>query len=163
VQRIRVVHPNVVNVLDVGEFDGAPYVVMELVSGQSLRARIAANDTTIDERIRWLCELADACAAVHGAGLVHRDLKPENIMIDDEGVVKVLDFGTATAAVVVDRGAVTQTLSPPHRGDDGVRTNASTDAGLVLGTPAYMAPEQMRGETIGRTNSRGVSSRMNSS
>jgi serine/threonine-protein kinase len=132
-------HPNAIALYDVGEADGVPYLAMELVEGTPLRHLIGAG-TTVSARLRWLLDVARALAAAHRAGLVHRDIKPENIMLRSDGVIKVLDFGIArrlrldvdTAGPTIDAGAAA-TLS---------------GRGRLVGTPAYMAPEQLRGEPI---------------
>jgi len=141
----QLVHPHIVQVFDIGEAaDGAPFLVMELLSGRSLRLMMT-EDVPLDDRLRWLQELADALGALHARGLVHRDVKPENVFITDDGVVKLVDFGLARAIPMVDRSAVTRTLR--NQGPVIVNT-PMTEEGVVLGTPAYMAPEQMRGESL---------------
>jgi eukaryotic-like serine/threonine-protein kinase len=132
-------HPNAVAIFDVGELDGAPYIVMELVSGSTLRSSI--SDATVPQptRIAWLTDAARALAAAHRRGLVHRDIKPENVMVREDGVVKVLDFGIARrSGSGVDPNASTLTSALPTLTIDGIR----------LGTPVYMAPEQIRGEVL---------------
>jgi serine/threonine protein kinase/Tol biopolymer transport system component len=130
-------HPNVIAIHDVGEHDGAPYIVMEHVAGASLRAFVGRADVPLTTRVAWLVEVARALSAAHRAGLVHRDVKPENVMIRDDGAVKVLDFGIARRATE----AVSAPLAPrlevaSERGD--------TLEGAIVGTPAYMAPEQIQ-------------------
>jgi serine/threonine protein kinase/ABC-type branched-subunit amino acid transport system substrate-binding protein len=140
-------HPNVVSVYDVGQVAsdgavrGATYIAMELVRGQSLRAYVRDPSVAMDERLRWLADVASALAAAHRAGVVHRDVKPVTVMVREDGLVKVLDFGIAKRA--------------PGAGPvDGVAgTERSTTAGVALGTPLYMAPEQLRAEPLdGRTD-----------
>ena len=137
-------HPNVVAVFDVGELDGAPYIVMELVEGRTLRtAAGAAGEAAppLSTRVAQLADVARALAGAHRRGLVHRDIKPENVMVRDDGMVKVLDFGIARRAGgggTVDPSAATQTLALPTLTVDGIK----------LGTPVYMAPEQIRGDTL---------------
>jgi serine/threonine protein kinase/beta-lactam-binding protein with PASTA domain len=119
-------HPNVVRVYDTGEDDGLPFIVMELVQGRSLADVIKAGGLTED---RSLEVVADVCAALgyaHTTGLVHRDVKPGNILLGDDGVVKVTDFGIARA---IDAETVTQTAA-------------------VLGTAAYLSPEQAQGQSV---------------
>jgi len=130
-------HPNVVGLFDVGDgADGEPrHIAMELVTGKTLRAFIGDAGVPIERRIRWLVDAARALSAAHAAGLVHRDVKPENVMVRDDGVVKVLDFGIA------------------RRVNDDVESEIAylatlTGEGTVLGTPLYMAPEQMRGDPV---------------
>ncbi len=137
-------HANVLAVYDVGEVTepeelrGVAYIAMELVPGKSLRAYVGDGGIAIEKRVAWLADVARALAAAHRRGLVHRDMKPENVMIRDDGAVKVLDFGIARSA-------------PPLASADVVNASVLetlTTKGIVLGTPQYMAPEQMRGEPI---------------
>ncbi len=131
-------HPGIVAVYDVGEHEGIPYIAMELVHGKPLR-QLVGSGAPLATRLRILLDVAYALSAAHRAGLVHRDVKPENVMVREDGAVKVLDFGIA------------------RRADGGVSATAETvDAefatrtgdGAFAGTPAYMAPEQIKGEEI---------------
>ena len=131
-------HPNVVSIFDVGTADSTPYIAMELVNGKSLRAYIGKGGVPIDERVGWLVDVARALAAAHARGLVHRDVKPENVMIRDDGVVKVLDFGIAK------RHASQATADS----DTEVAPLAITARGVAMGTPLYMAPEQLRQQPL---------------
>ena len=117
-------HPNAVAIFDVGEVDGVAYLAMELIEGKPLRAFIGDARVSLDQRVRWLTDIARALAAAHERGLVHRDLKPENVLLRNDGVVKVLDFGLAS--------------SEP---DGALRGLAKAD-----GTFEYMAPEQVNAE-----------------
>jgi serine/threonine-protein kinase len=132
-------HPNAVAIFDIGEESGAPYFTMELISGRTLRALIERKEAPLAERLRWLLDMAYALAAAHRRGLVHRDIKPENVMVRDDGVVKVLDFGIArtSASSEIDASAQTAVALP-----------TLTLAGQSVGTPAYMAPEHLRGEAV---------------
>ena len=140
-------HPNAVAIFDVGEATVAgeeervPFIAMELIEGQSLRAFIGASAVTLREKLGWLTDIARALAAAHARGLVHRDVKQENVMIRRDGVVKVLDFGIARRAPSgkVDGDAATQARAV---------LDTFTAEGVVVGTPFYMAPEQMRGEGV---------------
>src|SRR5512144_780961 len=131
-------HSNVCTLYDVGP----NYLVMELVEGQTLADRIKQGPIPLDEAMRIARQIADGLAAAHDRGVVHRDLKPANIKITPDGTVKLLDFGLAksdgpwAAATPVDE---TPTL-----------TVASTGTGVILGTAAYMAPEQARGRNVDR-------------
>ena len=117
-------HPNAVAVFDVGEVDGVSYIAMELIDGKPLRASIGDAAVPISRRVRWLVDAARALAAAHARGVVHRDVKPENIMVRADGIAKVLDFGIARIG------------------------GGGTVPGTIVGTPLYMAPEQMRGDPI---------------
>ena len=134
-------HPNVVAIYEVGEVEGSPYIAMELVSGQTLRAHMADKTAGEAQRLDWLLDVARGLGAAHRAGLVHRDIKPDNVMITTDGVVKVLDFGIARRSEgvgAVDPGAPTVSPLAP----------AITAEGVAIGTPQYMAPEQIRGEPL---------------
>jgi serine/threonine-protein kinase len=117
-------HPNTIAIYDLGEIDGTVFLVMELISGASLRAYVGDTTVPVARKLRWLVDIARGLGAAHKAGLVHRDVKPTNVMVSDEGVVKVLDFGLAKPLEAA---------------------SFHTDAGLVVGTPRYMAPELFTG------------------
>jgi serine/threonine-protein kinase len=139
-------HPNVVAIYDVGEVEtpeklrGTTYLAMELVKGETLRAYVGDARVPMGERVRWLADVARALAAAHAAGLVHRDIKPENVMIREDGVVKVLDFGVAKRAV--------NAPVDPTSSTEGYTLPTMTGQGIVVGTPLYMAPEQLRAEAL---------------
>ena len=137
-------HPNAVSIFDVGEHEGAPYIVMELVEGRTLRSAVGDAPVPVSTHVAQLADVARALAAAHRRGLVHRDVKPENVMVRSDGVVKVLDFGIARrAGGGADPHADTQTPALPTLTVEGVK----------LGTPVYMAPEQIRGDALdGRTD-----------
>ncbi len=129
-------HPNVVGVFDVGEIDGRVYLAMEYVVGKTLRETMRDDAVPWPRRLRWLVDCARALAAAHREGLVHRDIKPENVMVREDGIVKVLDFGIAR-----------RTASPvdPTGKTERAQLGTLTGKGLVVGTPMYMAPEQLKG------------------
>ena len=130
-------HPNVVAIYDVGEFEGAPFIAMELVRGRTLRALVGDTTVAASERLRWLVDVARALGAAHRAGLVHRDVKPDNVIVGDDGIVKLLDFGVARRLPgPIDAAAATE------------RDGTITVEGTLVGTPAYMAPEQLRAEKV---------------
>ncbi len=139
-------HPNVVAIYDVGQVDepedlrGMTYLAMELIKGSTLRSYVGDTRVTLKERVRWLSDVARALAAAHAAGLVHRDVKPENVMIREDGRVKVLDFGIAKRAA---SDAVDATSST-----EGYVVPTLTGQGVIVGTPLYMAPEQLRAEAL---------------
>jgi serine/threonine-protein kinase len=124
-------HPNIVTVHEIVEHDDGDLMVTELVEGQSLRARLDEGPLALDEALDIGAQIARGLAAAHAAGLVHRDVKPENVMLRADGLVKILDFGIAKDL----RGAARAEL-------------ASTLAGTVLGTVAYMSPEQASGQPV---------------
>ncbi len=130
----KIDHPNAVQVFDVGEFQGCPYIAMELINGRPLRSYQGALDVPWTLKLRWLIDVAKALGTAHRVGLIHRDVKPDNVMIRDDGVVKVLDFGIVRA---VSDEALSASTSGVHKW-----TKLTVD-GRILGTPAYMAPEQL--------------------
>jgi serine/threonine-protein kinase len=132
-------HPNAISIFDVGEAGGTPYIVMELVSGKTLRSAVEAGTIPLATRLEWLVAVARALDAAHRRGLVHRDIKPENVMVRDDGVVKVLDFGIARRS----SGSI-----DPHAGTESPAIATLTIAGVRLGTPIYMAPEQIRDQAL---------------
>ncbi|MEJ7731239.1 MAG: protein kinase [Polyangiaceae bacterium] len=143
-------HPNAVAIYDVGEapaqegHEPRAYIVMELVPGETLRAHVGDGAPAWRQRLGWMLDVARALGAAHDRGLVHRDIKPENVMVRRDGLVKVLDFGIARrASAPVDGSAPTA--------QHGLAT--ITEQGIQVGTPLYMAPEQIRGDAIdGRTD-----------
>jgi len=129
-------HPNIAAVYGLEEADGAPYLVLEFVPGDTLRGPVAVEDAEAIAR-----QLIDALEEAHEKGIVHRDLKPANVKITPEGKVKVLDFGLAKA-LAGDLSAEVGTNSPT------LSVAALTRGGVLLGTAAYMSPEQARGKTV---------------
>jgi serine/threonine-protein kinase len=129
-------HPNILDVHDVGTFEGVPYLVEELLEGESLKERIGRGSVPVRDAVGIAVQVAHGLAVAHGKSIVHRDLKPENIFVTKDGVVKILDFGLAKLVEGVPIGeADTLTHAP----------TGATEFGRVLGTVAYMAPEQARG------------------
>jgi serine/threonine-protein kinase len=136
-----IAHPNATAVYDAHEIDGTSFITMEFVAGTSLRSIISGPPVALAMRLRWLVDIAAALDAAHRMGVVHRDVKPENVMVRNDGLVKVLDFGVARRVVIEapESGAAVPSVYP-----SGAR---------IAGTPAYMAPEQIRGEELdGRTD-----------
>jgi tetratricopeptide (TPR) repeat protein len=132
-------HPNILDVHDVGTVEGVPYLVEELLEGESLRDRLARGAVPVREAVEIAVQVAHGLAAAHGKHIVHRDLKPANVFITKEGTVKILDFGIAKLVESVPVGeADTLTHAP----------TGATEFGRVLGTMAYMAPEQARGMPV---------------
>jgi eukaryotic-like serine/threonine-protein kinase len=136
-------HPNVVALFDVGLQDGKPYFVTELLQGETLRERLAKGPIPLPKALEWAAQMAQGLAAAHERGIVHRDLKPENVFLTRDGHVKLLDFGIAklieTAQAATPHGLMDATVSP---------SGTSTGTGMVLGTPGYMSPEQVRGDAV---------------
>ncbi|MEP6862229.1 MAG: serine/threonine-protein kinase [Deltaproteobacteria bacterium] len=136
----RLAHPNVVTVFEVGELGAYPFVVMEYVPGTTLRAWLAAQRRTVAEILAVALAAGEGLAAAHAAGLIHRDIKPENILIGADGRARVGDFGLA-------REHDSHDLEPVANSIDG-HLGTVTQTGALLGTPAYMAPEQMAGLVV---------------
>jgi hypothetical protein len=135
----RLNHPNLLAIHDVGTHDGAPYLVSELLEGQSLRERLSASAVPARRVIEYGVQVAHGLAAAHDKGIVHRDLKPENLFLTRDGRIKILDFGLAK-------------LLPPPPGAavarDAPTVTVDTDPGKILGTVNYMSPEQVRGQAV---------------
>jgi serine/threonine protein kinase len=133
-------HPNICTLFDVGP----SYLVMELVSGPTLADRIAEGPIPVDEALLIARQIADALEAAHEQGIIHRNLKPANVKVRPDGTVKVLDFGLAKAINPEATGIVSGGLSMSPT----ITTPAMTQAGVILGTAAYMSPEQARGKAV---------------
>ena len=131
-------HPNIATIHGLVEAGNASFIVMELVDGESLAARIEAGPISVADALAIARQIADALQTVHLKGIVHRDLKPANVMVTADGRVKVLDFGLAKTEIV---GGVDTAMSPTF-------TSAGTQLGVILGTAAYMAPEQAKGKAV---------------
>src|SRR5690242_6845931 len=127
-------HPNIVHIYDIGD----AYIAMEYVAGRTLDQMTPRRGLPITQTLKYAVQIADALSRAHAAGIVHRDLKPSNIMVSEHGLVKVLDFGLAklTEPVESDELAPTRTLE------------ALTGEGTIVGTPAYMSPEQAQGKKV---------------
>ena len=134
-------HPNILAIYDVGEHSGVPFLVSELLEGESLRALLDRGALPQRKVIDYGVQVAQGLAAAHDKGVVHRDLKPENLFITKEGRAKILDFGLAKLAQKPGAG-------PDAGSDSATMTHTPTAAGVVMGTASYMAPEQVRGEAV---------------
>jgi hypothetical protein len=133
-------HPNILAIHDIGEDGGAPFIVSELLEGSNLRAELEQGPLSARKASDYAAQIAQGLAAAHDKGIVHRDLKPENLFLTKEGRVKILDFGLAKLA----------TNAPGTKGQsEGLTlTSSPTEAGTVMGTAGYMAPEQVRGSAV---------------
>ena len=137
-------HPNICTVYDVDEFEGRPFIAMELLQGQTLEHRIAASPIPIGELLDLAIQIADALDAAHTSGIIHRDIKPSNIFITVHGRVKVLDFGLAKKMTARQApSALYGNQETFNRSQDDL-----TSPGIAIGTVAYMSPEQARGEEL---------------
>ncbi len=132
----RLNHPNVLAIHDVGTHEGSPYIVSELLEGQTLRDRLQGTALPLRKAMDYALQIARGLAAAHGKGIVHRDLKPENLFITKDGHIKILDFGLAKLRqkpnAILDAAESTETLN--------------TSSGVIMGTAGYMSPEQVRGD-----------------
>jgi len=132
-------HPNILSVYDIGTHEGSPYVVSELLVGETLRDRIGGTPLSTRKLIEYALQIAHGLGAAHEKGIVHRDLKPENIFITRDGRVKILDFGLAKLTIP----------EPVSGGKSQLATReVGTQPGMVLGTVGYMSPEQVRGREV---------------
>src|ERR1700728_1176711 len=128
-------HPNILAVFDIGQHEGSPFLVSELLEGESLREMLDRGPLAQRKTIEYGVQIAHGLAAAHEKGIVHRDLKPENVFITKDGRIKILDFRLAKLVQVSSSNPEELTLTSSH-----------TVAGVVMGTASYMAPEQVRGE-----------------
>jgi len=132
-------HPNIISIYEIGLAEGAPFIVMELIDGRTLRELIDSGTLTVKKALDLAVQIAEGLAKAHEAGILHRDLKPENIMITRDGFAKILDFGVAK-------------LQEPTAGEKRAGAELAnlnlTEVGFVVGTPAYMSPEQASGRPV---------------
>jgi serine/threonine protein kinase len=128
-------HPNILSLFDIGEHEESPYLVTELLVGQTLRDRLLLGALPVDSALEIGSQIAKGLAAAHEKGIVHRDLKPENVFLLPDGRIKILDFGLAK---LMESGSAYDPL--------GSASAVTTEVGVVLGTVAYMSPEQSRGK-----------------
>ena len=140
----HVSHPNVIAVHDVGTFNSDVFIALELVQGETLRKWLAERRRSTREVLKVFLDAGHGLAAAHAAGLVHRDFKPDNVLISDDGQVKVLDFGVACAHKTPS-GHETPAQKPELTPSTPLLSTPLTQAGALVGTPAYMAPEQLAG------------------
>jgi serine/threonine-protein kinase len=134
-------HPNILTVYEIGEADSSRFIATEYVHGETPRQRMLRSRLTLREALDISIQIASALAAAHRAGVVHRDLKPENVMVREDGIVKVLDFGLAKSII---KPASQIEVDP----EAATRALVNTSPGVVMGTVAYMSPEQGRGLAV---------------
>src|SRR5438552_9714401 len=138
-------HPNIAHIHGLEESGGVRALVMELVEGEDLAQRIAHGAIPLDETLPIAKQIAEALEAAHEQGIIHRDLKPANIKVRGDGAVKVLDFGLAKLAELGEAGPAGRNLT---QSPTITSPAMMTGAGVILGTAAYMSPEQARGKTV---------------
>ncbi len=134
-------HPHIAVIHEIGEADGRTFIAMEYVRGESLRTTIRGRDFDLRETLDLAVQVAEGLSAAHERGIVHRDLKPDNVLVSEQGYAKIIDFGLAK---LVERATPGGVLGP----DDITKTRIRTREGVVMGTVAYMSPEQARGQTV---------------
>src|SRR5438045_2286410 len=130
-------HPNILTVYDIGEHDGSPFIVAELLEGEELRQRLDDGAIPLRKVTEYAQQIVSGLSAAHEKGIVHRDLKPENLFITKDDRVKILDFGLAK---------LREPDTNIHGSEDATR-KAMTDPGVVMGTVGYMSPEQVRSQS----------------
>jgi TolB-like protein/Tfp pilus assembly protein PilF len=137
-------HPNILTIFEFGACGQTHFLAAEFVDGESLRERLSRRPAmTVIESLEMAIQIASALQAAHDAGIIHRDIKPDNVMIRADGYVKVLDFGLAKLA-----GHSTAASSGPDSSEDATRMQLRTQVGIIMGTVAYMSPEQARGQEV---------------
>src|SRR5215212_8262967 len=137
-------HPHILTIYEVGEDDGRPYIAMEYVEGQTLRQKIKNNGLQLKETLDIAIQIAAGLARAHDLGIIHRDLKPENLMLSRDGYAKILDFGLAKLVAERERALVADSEQKT------LVLGVQTEAGTLLGTVNYMAPEQLLGQRVDR-------------
>jgi len=136
-------HPNILTIFEFGAEDSTHFLAAEFVEGESLRQRMSRSNMMLSETLEIVIQIASALQAAHEAGIIHRDIKPDNVMIRADGYVKVLDFGLAKLS---EPGAIaTGSISDPEA---QTKMQLQTQAGIIIGTVAYMSPEQARGQEV---------------
>src|SRR5205809_1891298 len=137
-------HPNILAIHDIGTQDGTSYLVSEFLEGTTLRTQLANGALPARKAIEYALQIAQGLGAAHDRGIIHRDLKPENIFVTKDGRLKILDFGLAKLRTNLK--SEIRHLKSSAAEPEAATIAEKTEPGVVMGTPAYMAPEQVRGE-----------------
>ena len=146
-------HPNILTIYDIGEIEKVHFIATEFVEGQTIRERLKKSPFKIEEALDVAIQICSALDAAHAAGIVHRDIKPENIMLRTDGYVKILDFGIAKLSEPV-AGEMKNKTGPnaqrdfPAQADAATLAYSATSPGMIIGTAAYLSPEQARGQKV---------------
>jgi len=143
-------HPNIITIYEIGESGGTNYIATEFIGGETLTKKLAGEPMKLITALEISIQIASALEAAHSAGIVHRDIKPDNVMIRPDGYVKVLDFGIAKLSTdlgfgISDFGLNSEQTENPKSQIRNPKSAAATVPGMILGTPFYMSPEQVRG------------------
>src|ERR1700728_4075280 len=142
-------HPNICTIYDIGEFEGRPFIAMELLEGQTLKHRIAGRPIEISELLEISVQITNGLDAAHAKGIVHRDIKPANIFLVERGQAKILDFGLAKLTSALRYAAESAGATSMRTQTHVLGNEHLTSPGSAMGTVAYMSPEQARGEDLG--------------
>jgi len=135
-------HPNIITIYDIDQVDSTDFIVMEYISGRTLDELIPRKGMRLSPALKYAVQIADALAKAHSAGIIHRDLKPSNIMVNEDGIIKILDFGLAKLTEQIQGDEFASTASV----DIGAKP--VTEKGVIIGTVAYMSPEQAEGKQV---------------
>src|SRR5579863_3803432 len=141
-------HPNICTLYDIGDFEGRPFIAMELLEGQTLKHRISAKPIEVSELLEIGIQIAAGLDGAHSKGIVHRDIKPANIFLVERGQAKILDFGLAKLTLAVKHAAEAVGATFSHQRTQVLNDDQLTSPGSSIGTVAYMSPEQARGEEL---------------
>ncbi len=141
-------HPNIITIFAIDEADGMQFIATEFIDGETLRERLSEAGLCLSEAIDVTMQIAHALAEAHAAGIIHRDIKPENVMLRKDGIVKVLDFGLAKLTPLRNADFGMRNEEESNNPQSAIPNPQLTRPGVVMGTPRYMSPEQIRGQAV---------------